>query len=429
MPPATTNGSNGSHSITRMRLERLVDERQRTAENMQDALRFAEDDRRPLNEFEEQQQTQWREALERLDSEIGALTDDIDRENNARDVSAVLRRADEGRRVEADGESPVVYRTFAAYARDYCLDRFPILASHAARDRADVPAIQARARESLERVQNTLTSDIEGLLPPQHIAQIMDLINTSRPVVNSARRVNLDRGSLTYPKITGRPEVLVQTTEKTEAGTAKMSVDMETIAAETFLGGGDLSWQAINWSSPDALQLWFDLAAEAYAMATETRTCTELSTATTGTITTPLGTVGTENFAAWRTAAIAAISSLYSSSGGRAKSDTLYLSARRFFQLAGLGTDQTLQVSNVGNLDIGTMVGTWAGLRVIGSYGFGATSNAAIVGDASALLVGETPGAPVEMKAVEPAIGGMEVGIIGAFAPRIFDPARFMHLS
>jgi HK97 family phage major capsid protein len=426
MPP----GTNGNQSITRMRLERLVDERQRTTENMQDALRFAEDDRRPLNEFEEQQQTQWREALVRLDGEIATLTDDVDRELNARDVSAVLRRADEGRSAEAEGgNGAVVYRTFAAYARDYCLERFPILATHAARDRSDVPTVQARARENLERVQNTLTSDIEGLLPPQHIAQIMDLINTSRPVVNSARRVNLDRGALTYPKITGRPEVLVQATEKTEAGTAKMSVDMETLTAETFLGGGDLSWQAINWSSPDALQLWFDLAAEAYAMATETRTCTELSTASTGTITTPLGTVGTENFAAWRNAAIAAIASLYNSSGGRAKSNTLYLSAQRFFALAGLGTDQTLQVSSVGSLDIGSMTGTWAGLRVIGSYGFGANSNVAIVGDGSALLVGETPGAPVEMRAVEPAIGGMEVGIIGAFAPRVFDSARFMHLS
>jgi hypothetical protein len=109
--------------------------------------------------------------------------------------------------------------------------------------------------------------------------------------------------------------------------------------------------------------------------------------------------------------------------------DTLYLSAQRFFALAGLGTDQVLQVSSVGTLDLTTMTGTWAGLKVVGSYGFGTGSNTAVVGDSSALLVAETPGAPVEMRAVEPAIGGMEVGVIGAFQAKVFDPARFMHLS
>src|SRR5262249_12991744 len=108
--------------------------------------------------------------------------------------------------------------------------------------------------------------------------------------------------------------------------------------------------------------------------------------------------------------------------------NTIWLSAQRFFQLAGLGTDQVLQVSSVGSLDIGSMTGTWAGLRVVGSYGF-SNANTAVVGDSSALLVGETSGAPVEMRAVEPAIGGMEVGVIGAFKAKVFDSTRFMHLS
>ena len=34
---------------------------------------------------------------------------------------------------------------------------------------------------------------------------------------------------------------------------------MVTTTACTYLGGGDLSWQAINWSTPDALDLWFRL--------------------------------------------------------------------------------------------------------------------------------------------------------------------------
>jgi hypothetical protein len=210
-----------------------------------------------------------------------------------------------------------------------------------------------------------------------------------------------------------------------------MNVDLDTMTASTYIGGGNLSWQAINWSTPDALQLWFDLAAESYARQTEEVTCDVLEdTAAIGTLGTAagrLGTAGTESFAQWRAAILGGLSSVYSTTGGRHHTDTLYLSAARFFQLAGLGTDQTLQISAVGNLDIGTMRGTYAGLRVVGSYGF--DQDVAIIGDADALLTGETAGAPVQMRVVEPSIGGMEVGVIGAFAATVFDAQRFLHLS
>ena len=124
---------------------------------------------------------------------------------------------------------------------------------------------------------------------------------------------------------------------------------------------------------------------------------------------------------------LSGIGSIYTTTGGRARTNTLYLSATRFFQLAGLGTASTLQLSDVGNLDIGTLTGTWKGMRVIGSYGF-SNANTAIVGDSGAFLVGETPNAPVEMRAVEPTIGGMEVGVIGAFKSTVFDTQRFIRV-
>ena len=73
------------------------------------------------------------------------------------------------------------------------------------------------------------------------------------------------------------------------------------------------------------------------------------------------------------------------------------------------------------------MTGTWAGLRVVGSYGF--DLNTAIVGDSSALIAAETPGAPVQLRVVEPSIGGMEVGVIGAFKSVVFDANRFKKLG
>ena len=49
--------------------------------------------------------------------------------------------------------------------------------------------------------------------------------------------------------------------------------------------------------------------------------------------------------------------------------------------------------------------------------------------DSQALYAAETPGAPVQLKAVEPAIGGIEVGVIGAFAAAVADPAAFVKLT
>ena len=41
----------------------------------------------------------------------------------------------------------------------------------------------------------------------------------------------------------------------------------------------------------------------------------------------------------------------------------------------------------------------------------------------------ETPGAPVEMQVVEPAIGGVEVGLIGAFEAAVTDNGAFAAIS
>jgi HK97 family phage major capsid protein len=409
-----------------MRLERLGDERARLYDKIDETQKIAEAEKRPHDELEQKHLTSWREQVQDLDEEINLLAGDLERADGAKDVSELLRARPNT--VELRDDGPIVYRTFAAYARDELIVRFPLIASAAAGDKTRALQVREQAVERLERVQNTLTSDVAGLLPPTHLTQIMDIINSSRPVVAAARQVGLTSGQLTYPQITQRPQVLKQAAEKTEAGTAKMTVAMTTVNADTYLGGGDLSWQAINWSTPDALQLWFDLAAEAYARATETAACAELGTAGGGTVSTPLGTAGTESFAQWRAAILAGVGSIYNTTGGRSGTDTLFLSAQRFFQLAGLGTDQVLQVSSVGSLDIGSMTGTYAGLKVVGSYGF-SNANTAIVGDASAFLSAETPGAPVEMRAVEPAIGGMEVGVIGAYKAKVFDPNRFIHLS
>lgn len=420
--------------ITRMRVERLGDELSRTRQKLEDLLAVAEEEARSQNDFEKELATKYREQIKDFEDEIELLAVDIEREDGSRDVNALLRR-DEGaverRWATPRSDGPIVYRDYTEYIRDWAVTNIPEVAHQIAGGAGDISVVRMEAQERLERtLQNTTSSGVAGLIIPTHMTQIMDIISTSRPVVESGASIPLDRGSLTYPKVDTRPTVVEQTSEKTEGGTIAPAISQQTLSAKTYLGAGNISWQAANWSNPDTISVWFRLAAEAYARQTENRACDVIEDAAIGTVGTAsgrLGTVGTESFGAWRSAVAAGIGNVIAASGGRVVPDTLYVSYNRFVQLATLGTDQVLQMSPVGSADFGSLQGTFMGLRVVGSYGF--DQDAAIVGLSRHLFVGENPGSPVEMRVIEPRIGGYEIGVIGAFNAAVFDTSSFQHLG
>lgn len=325
----------------------------------------------------------------------------------------------------AAGDAPArVYRTYGQWARDELIRRFDTI-----RQRAEPGALEA-ANGRLERaVVNTLSSDVPGLIPPQHISEIMQNISSVRPAVSLARQVPLSSGTLTYPNITSRPVTAKQATEKTEAGNTKMAVAMKSVTAETFLGAGDLSWQAINWSSPDALSLWFDLCAESYAGQTEAAFLAKVTAAATGLAIG--GAVGsTPDLAAWMTAIAKAAGLIfdatnYNGNVGRFPNAVVF-DAANGFNLFGIVSVANPVFLTVGTANLATGQGpNLGGLRFVIS----AAATVPIVGYWPAALVGETPGAPVELRAVEPSIGGMEVGVIGAFASEVTEAGAFVKLT
>jgi len=411
-----------------MRLERLADKREQLQRDIQQDIWLIEQDSRACSPAELERLNRKRAELREIETEIIPLADDIERIERSMETSRLLRRDDDG--YSESSESPV-HRTFAQFARDQLIVHDKVGPTILSQLGGDPRAIREEAQERLERtLQNVTSTTVSGLVVPTHMTDILDIIDKSRPVVESARRVPLDRGSMTYPIIGTRPTVVEQTSEKTEAGTIAPTVSSGTLTAKTYLGATDVSWQAVNWSSPDVLDLYFQLAGEAYARQTEAVACEALETSTIGTVGTAsgrLGTAGTESFSQWRTAVVAGLQSIYTATSGRHRTNTLYLSANRFYQLAALGTDQVAQMAPIGELDVGSMKGRFFGLDVVGSHSF--DQDTAIVGDSSALLVGENAGNPVEMRVIEPSIGGYEVGLIGAFAAVVFDANRFAHLG
>ncbi len=415
--------------VTRTRIQRLLDEREAVTTLHENMLKDAEIRAdRELTDIEEATVNGYRTRAKEIDGEIKQLHEVLKQEEESALVSKQVRQHLTGAGIRTDGNGETVYRTFAQYARDKIIAK-PVgqLTENIVREAGGEVAMQA-ARERLMRTpEHTLTSDVDGLLPPQHITQILDVINKSRPVVATANRQDLARGTLTYPKITGRPEVLLQPAEKQEGGTAKMEVEMGTLTAQTFIGGGNLSWQMINWSTPDGLALWFDLAGEAYAQQTEGTACAVLDAAAAAGGTAPVPVTGgtADTFQDWISAVVGGAGVVYANSGR--VPDTLYLSPDMFFVAAALTSDSGASFISAGQLSVGGLSGSIAGIRVVTSPGFGTAT--AIIGDSRAFMVGETPGAPVELRAVEPAIGGLEVGVIGAFGAVVFDDARFATLT
>lgn len=374
-----------------------------------------------LSETDQKTDANYREEIQGLDVEIEQLAADAEAQDKADETAKKIRHAMlgaiDGTEVDEDG---VVYRTMAAYARDFILTRESQICSKIKSQFGDKDGIEA-AHQRLQLLKrtpaNTLSSDVGGLQPAQHIAQIFQVIDDTRPLVASAQRSTLERGTLTYPKVTQRPVVSVQASEKTEAGNQAMNVDLEQAVASTYLGGGDLSWQAINWSTPDALDLWFRLAAADYALKTEQDAAQVLQhSAFTYNIGSPIG--GTPSFADFMTAIGAGYAEVFANSGRIA--DTIYVSPDRYGYLLGLTSAAFTQFTSVNGDNIGP-------LSLVVSRGM--DSGVMAVGDSAGLLVAETAGAPVELRVVEPAIGGVEVGIIGAFEAVVVDDGAFSMIT
>jgi len=404
-------------------LQRLVDERGRIHENIDEILKRAEDDERDPSEAERELIRGLKQRADELEPQIGEILDFEETRANARDARKTLsrrRETPEGEGGEGNGNDnggdDAEYRTFAHYARDVIITRFDRIGSSVS------PHVRQQAAQRLERaVAKVLTTDVAGLTGAQYINQIMQVINRARPLVQAANNVALTAGKVQFPQITDRPDVAVQAAEKTEAGNGAMTVGMLEALASTYLVAANFSWQVIQWSNPDAMQLWFDLAAADYAKKTDAAAGAVL--AATDATPTP---VASNDLAGWMAGITAAAGEVYANTGRYA--NTIAANPADAYGLVGLVAVESPVFLAAGSADLST--GSFpniAGLRFVASSGIPAGT--VIVGDFSALLCAETAGSPVELRAVEPSIGGVEVGIIGAFACAVTDPGAFAELT
>src|SRR4029450_978932 len=125
------------------------------------------------------------------------------------------------------------------------------------------------AREKLERATaHQLVADNPGIVPRPVLGPVLNLIDDSRPFVNSVVKKPLPAGSFDRPRITQHVKVSVQAAEKTLTDSQKLLIDKMPVTAKTYAGHLNISRQDIKWTSPGILQIVFDDFASIYAQTT-----------------------------------------------------------------------------------------------------------------------------------------------------------------
>ena len=127
-------------------------------------------------------------------------------------------------------------------------------------ERVDSRELQSRV------VADLVTADNLGIIPPMFGGDIRETIDTTRPFIESVRRLNIPRAGmqLTVPVLTTRPTTGIQSEEKSELASTETSITPANFDPITIGGYGDISLQLLKRSDPSYLELYLDLLAEAY---------------------------------------------------------------------------------------------------------------------------------------------------------------------
>jgi phage head maturation protease len=129
-------------------------------------------------------------------------------------------------------------------------------------DRIDNRELQNRVTADL------VTADNLGVVPPMFSGDIRETIDTSRPFLESTRRLNIPRAGmqLTVPVLATRPTTGVQSSEKAELVSTITEITPANFDPTTIGGYGDISLQLLKRSDPSYLELYLDLLSEAYGI-------------------------------------------------------------------------------------------------------------------------------------------------------------------
>lgn len=219
----------------------------------------AADENRDVTDAEQTQVDRDRGRLSELQTAIGHYSE----------LDAQTARVAELRR---SAPAPVARTTQAAQAADaYDVEReFPTVGDYAITVHRAFALKDADAIAKLDRATaHQLLADNPGIIPRPVLGPVVNLIDTSRPFINSITRKALPAGSFDRPQITQHVLVGKQAAEKTLTESQKMVIGKLPVTADTYAGHLNISRQDIKWTSPGILSIVFEDFAAIYAQVTD----------------------------------------------------------------------------------------------------------------------------------------------------------------
>jgi hypothetical protein len=238
-------------------LDRLNEQFDEIRTGIDELVNRAADEKRDVTDDEQKRVDRDRTRMDELTSAIEHYSD-IEKKNER--VTA-LRSSTPARQAPANRPAPEpeydVARDFES-AGDYAVT------VHRATMLKDPAAV-----ERLERATaHQKTTDNPGLIPRPILGPAIDLLNASRPFVNSCVRRPLPAGSFDRPTIDQHVAVAEQAAEKDLTASQVLKVGKIPVTAKTFAGHLNISRQDIKWTNPGILNIVFDDFAGQYALTT-----------------------------------------------------------------------------------------------------------------------------------------------------------------
>lgn len=327
-----------------------------------------------------------------------------------------------------------VNETYAEMSKmRYNVDKGPVEYRSAGEYILDVYNAYTGKREAKERLEmfmraaaHQTTADNLGIIPDPIVGDVINFIDSGRPLVSYLGARPLTNATWYRPKVTQHTAIAAQAAEKNELTSQKLLLTRLTGTAATYGGYVNVSRQDVDFSSPNALDIVVNDLASVYAVQTEAIVgALLLAAANTIELTTVFGSVPT---AAELTAGLwAAVAAVYTATKGAPGRIGLAVSPAMvgywgplFSPVAQLPNAQVSGFT-AGNFGQG-ILGYISGIPVIMSGGIsGAATDFGMVFHTAGTEVYEQKLG--SLQAVEPSVLGIQVAYAGYFAPLTIEAA------
>jgi HK97 family phage major capsid protein len=372
------------------------------------------DQRDTLTDPEQSTWDELRTEAQAKTERLGLLVDRGELDARAGELMARLSSSPRDPEPVAERSGAFPYRTPGEYVMGYMRSR-----------RGDT-AESARFTRALADVT---TAQTPGLVPPQVTGDVLGTWLGNRPSVDAMTKPNLPPVGMEVqrPHISQHVDVGPHA-EKTPVASQAFTLDLVKIDLSSYAGAVDVSWELVNRSSPNALDIIFSDLVGVYGRKSD-------AAAFSGMLANVTQSEAWDGTAATLAAAIAAASVKCATNGEENLfPDTVWLGLAAYGLLAGL-TDAGgrplfpyLAPQNAyGTADAVGNITSVMGLRpVIDPY---IAPNAFLVGPSDQAEFYETPGAPVQLSVVDVGVAGYNVGVIGMWAAAAVDPMQFCKVT